>query len=71
MLEEIRANIQELLSHSVFGNLQIFSTNTEGVGSKEKVLRGRGDMKRFWEEIGWGFGGYGIEMSGFIIRRIL
>ena len=47
MLEEIRANIQGLLSQSVFGNLQIFSINTEGVGSKEKVLRGRGDMKRF------------------------
>ena len=71
MLEEIRADIQELLSHSVFGNLQIFSINTEGVGSKEKVLRGRGDMKRFWEEIGWEFGGYGTEMSGFIIRRTL
>ena len=47
MLEEIRADIQELLSHSVFGKLQIFSINTGGVGSKEKVLRGRGDMKRF------------------------
>ena len=47
MLEEIRADIQELLSHSVFGNLQIFSINVEGFGSEENMLRGRGDIKRF------------------------
>ena len=70
MLQEIRADIQELLSHSVFGNFQIFSINAEGFGSEEKVLRGK-DIKRFWEEMGWEFEGYGIEMSGFIIRRTL
>ena len=47
MLEEIRADIQKLLSNSVFGNLQIFSINAEAVGSKEKVLRGRVDINRF------------------------
>ena len=44
MLQEIRADIQELLSYSVFG---IFSINAEGFRSEEKVLRGRGDIKRF------------------------
>ena len=47
MLQEIRADIQVLLSHSVFGNLQIFSINAEEFGREEKVLRGRGDIKRF------------------------
>ena len=47
MLQEIRADVQVLLSHSVFENLQIFSINAKGSGSKEKVLRGRGDIKRF------------------------
>ena len=60
----------ELLSHSVFGNLQIFWINAKGFGSEEKVLCGR-DIRRFWEEMGWEFVGYGIEMSGFIIRRTL
>ena len=60
--------MQKLLSYSVFGNLQIFSINAEGFGSEEKVLRGR-DIKRFWEEMGWEFAGYGIKMSAFIIRR--
>ena len=46
-LQEIRADIQELLSHSAFRNLQIFSINAKGFGSKEKVLHGRGDIKRF------------------------
>ena len=44
MLQEIRADIQVLLSHSVFGNLKISSINAEGFGSKEKVLRGRRDI---------------------------
>ena len=35
MLQEIRADIQELLSHSVFENLQFFSINAEGFGSEE------------------------------------
>ena len=47
MLQEIWADIQEFLSHGVFGNLQIFPINVKGFGSKEKVLRGRGDIKRF------------------------
>ena len=70
MLQEIRADIQELLPHSVFGNLQIFSIDAEGFGSEEKVLRGR-DIKGFWEEMGWEFAGYGIEVPGLIIRRTL
>ena len=40
-----------------------------GFGSEEKILRGRGDIKRFEEEMGWEFAGYGIEMSGFIVRN--
>ena len=36
MLEEIRADIQELLSHSVFGNFQIFSINAEEFESEKK-----------------------------------
>ena len=47
MLQEIRADIQELLLHSVFGNLQIFLINAEGVGSEKKVLREWGEIKRF------------------------
>ena len=47
MLQEIRADIQQLLTHSVFGNLQIFSINAAGFESEEKILRGRGDIKRF------------------------
>ena len=47
MLQKIRADIQELLPHIAFGNLQIFSINGEGFGSEEKVLRGRSDIKRF------------------------
>ena len=47
MLQEIRADTQVLLSHCVFGNLQIFSINAKGLGSEEKVLRERGDIKRF------------------------
>ena len=46
MLQEMRADIQELLSHSAFLNLQIFSIN-KGLGNEEKLLRGRGDIKRF------------------------
>ena len=46
MLQEIRANIQELPSHCVFGNLEIFSINAKGFGRKEKVLHGR-DIKNF------------------------
>ena len=46
VLQEIRADIQELLSHNAFGNLQIFSINAKGFGSEEKVLRGR-DIQRF------------------------
>ena len=46
MLEEIRADIQELLSHSAFGNLQLFLINAKGFGSEEIVLRGR-DIKKF------------------------
>ena len=60
MLQEIWADIQELLSHSAFWNLQIFSINSEGLGNEEKLLHGRGDIKRFWEEMGWEFAGYGI-----------
>ena len=40
MLQETQADIQELLSHSVFGSLQIFSIDVEGLRSEEKVLRG-------------------------------
>ena len=47
MLQEIRTDIQVLLPHSVFGNLKIFSINAEGFGNEERVLRGRGDIKRF------------------------
>ena len=60
MLQEIWADIQELLSHSAFWNLQIFSINSEGLGNEEKLLHGSGDIKRFWEEMGWEFAGYGI-----------
>ena len=47
MLQDIRADIEELLSHSVSRNWQIFSIDAEGFGSEEKVLHGRGDIKRF------------------------
>ena len=47
MLQEIRADIQELLSHSVSRNWQIFSIDAEEFGSEEKVLHERGDIKRF------------------------
>ena len=72
MLQEIRADIQELLSHCVFGNLQIFSIDAKGFGSAEKVLvlRGR-DIKRLRDEMGWEFVGCGIKISELIIRRIL
>ena len=69
-LQEIRADIQELLSHSVSGNLQIFSINSEGFRSEENVLRGR-EIKRLREEIGWEFAEYGIKMSGIITRKTL
>ena len=36
-----------ILLHSVFGNLQIFLINAEGVGSEKKVLREWGEIKRF------------------------
>ena len=49
MLQEIGGDIQELLSQSTFENLQIFSNNAEGFGSKEKVLRG-GTSKDFEEK---------------------
>ena len=45
MLQEIPADMQKLLSDYVFGNLQIFSINAKGFGSKVKALRGR-DIKR-------------------------
>ena len=47
MLQEILADKQEFLSHVVFGNLQMFSINAKAFGSKEKVLRGTGDIKSF------------------------
>ena len=47
------------LSHCVFGNMQIFSTNAKGFESEEKVLRGR-DIDKGHEEIGWEFAGNGI-----------
>ena len=47
MLQEMQADIRVLLPHSVFGNLQIFSINAEGFRSEGRVLRGRGDIKRF------------------------
>ena len=52
MLQEIRADIQELLSHSVFGNLHIFSINDKGFGSKEKVLCRR-DFEKKWDGNLW------------------
>ena len=70
MLQEIRADMQELLSHCAFGNLQIFSIVAKGFGIEEKVLCGREINKRR-EEMGWEFAGYGIEILGHIIRRIL
>ena len=70
MLRKIRADIQELLSHSVFGNLQIFSIDAERFGKEAKVLRG-GYIKGFREEMGLQFAGYGIELPGLIIRRTL
>ena len=39
-------------------------------GSEEKALHGR-DIKRLLKEMGWEFAVYGIEMSGFVIRRTL
>ena len=65
MLQEIRADKQELVSHSVFGNLQIISINAEGFESEEKMLRGR-DIKKLRREMGWEFVGYWIETPGFI-----
>ena len=70
MLQEIRADIQELLSHCAFGNLQIFSIVAKGFESEEKVLCGS-DINKRREEMGWEFVGYGIEILGHIIRRIL
>ena len=37
MLQEIRADIQELLSRSVFGNLQIFSINAKGWERRKSI----------------------------------
>ena len=45
VLQEILADKQKLLSHYVFGNLQIFSINAREFGSEEKVLPGR-DVER-------------------------
>ena len=59
MLQDIRADIQELLPHCVFGDLLIFSINAKGFGSEEKVLRGW-NMERLWEKIGQEFAGNGI-----------
>ena len=70
MLQEIRADIQELLSHCAFGNLQIFSIVAKGFESEEKVLCGS-DINKRREEMGWEFVGYGIEILGRVIRRIL
>ena len=47
MLQDIQADIEEFLSHSGSRNWQIFSIDAEGFGSEEKVLHGRGDIKRF------------------------
>ena len=45
VLQEILADKQKLLSHYVFGNLQIFSINAREFGSEEKVLPER-DVER-------------------------
>ena len=45
LLQRTRADMQELLSHCAFGNMQIFSINAEGFGREEKVFHGR-DIER-------------------------
>ena len=45
MLQRTRADMQELLSHCAFGNMQIFSINAEGFGREEEVFHGR-DIER-------------------------
>ena len=47
MLQEIWADIKELLSDKIFGIFQIFLINAKGFVSEEIVLSGRDDIKRF------------------------
>ena len=54
MLQVIRAELQKLLSHYVFGNMQIFLTNAKGFESEEKVMCGR-DIEKQWDAMGWEF----------------
>ena len=73
MLQEIRADIQELLLHSVFGNLRIFLINAEGVGSEKKYCVGgvrSKDFEKRWDG-NLPDSGYGVTILGYIIRRIL
>ena len=56
--------------HAVFLEIcKSFQLMPKG-GSEEKALHGR-DIKRLLKEMGWEFAVYGIEMSGFVIRRTL